>query len=475
MSFTSTAYYLFLALTAILYFQVPNRFKIYVLLVASYVFYLSFDPRYVVFILATTFVSYLAAQFMQKTNKRSLRFLALIATLSFEFCLLFTTKYWNNLSIATNWLNPINIIVPLGISFYTFQTVGYIFDVYRKQILPEKSIVNYAAFLSFFPHLLAGPIEPAQSFLPQIQNPVKFNYEQMAFGILLICVGLFKKLVIADMIAPVVDIVFQNPTQHFGSGIALTAFFARYQIYCDFSGYTDIAIGSAQILGFKLMQNFDRPFFSTSITQYWQKWHISLSLWIRTYIFYPLVSTSIARIGVHGLVLLTFLILGLWHGGTFNFLAYGLWHGVFVVLDSATRGLRQNVYAKFKINSSSGLFKTIAICFTFFLIVAPPTILFRSPNWSTSLTLLNNLSFTWSWQQLDYLSSSLVLMSYFKIFIVAVVFLELTHYLQLRFKFMQSIWQRSPLIFWGLVVSLLLTIAFFGVYAQESRFIYTQF
>jgi D-alanyl-lipoteichoic acid acyltransferase DltB (MBOAT superfamily) len=439
------------------------------------VFYLSFDPRYVVFILATTFVSYFAAQFMQNTTKPNLRLLVLIATLIFEFFLLFMTKYWNNLSIATNWLNPINIIAPLGISFYTFQTVGYIFDVYRKQILPEKSIVNFAAFLSFFPHLLAGPIEPAQSFLPQIQNPVKFNYEHMAFGILLICVGLFKKLVIADMVAPIVDIVYQNPNQHFGSSIALTAFLARYQIYCDFSGYTDIAIGSAQILGFKLMQNFNRPFFSTSITQYWQKWHISLSLWIRTYIFYPLVSTPVARIGVHGLVLLTFLILGLWHGGTFNFLTYGLWHGVFIVLDTTTRGLRQNVYTKFKINSSSGLFKTIAVCFTFFLIVVPPTLLFRSPNWATSVILIKNLQLTWSWEQLDYLSSSLVLMSYFKIFVVGVVLMEITDWLQKRFHFMQTVWQRSPLIFWGLVVTLLLTIAFFGVYTQETRFIYTQF
>lgn len=475
MSFVSTSYYLFLALTAIMYFQVSLRFKTHVLLVASYIFYLSFDPRYVVFILSTTIVSYFAARFMQKSPHQGYRLLALLLVLIFEFCLLFTTKYWNNLSTATDWLNPINIIVPLGISFYTFQTVGYIFDVYRKQLEAEKSIVNYAAFLSFFPHLLAGPIEPAQSFLPQIQNPVKFNHESMAFGVLLISIGLFKKLVIADVVAPIVDIVYQNPTQHFGSSIALTAFLARYQIYCDFSGYTDIAIGSAQIFGFKLMQNFNRPFFSTSITQYWQRWHISLSLWIRTYVFYPLVSTPVARIGVHGLILLTFLILGLWHGGTFNFLIYGFWHGSFVILDSATRSRRHLIYEILKIKPSSMVFKTICVLFTFFFIVVPPTLLFKSPNWETSLILIKNLSLSWSWQQLSYLTSSLVLMSYFKVFIAAVVLMEVIHWLQIRFQFLQNLWQRSPKFLWMLIAVLLSVIAFFGAFTGETRFIYTQF
>ncbi|MBY0553682.1 hypothetical protein K2P97_04080 [bacterium] len=271
MSFISTSYYLFLALTTIAYFQAPQKFKICILLIASYIFYLSFNPRYIVFILITTGVSFFCARIMESSNNKNKRLMALFGALLVEFLLLFTTKYWNNLSLATGWMNPLNIIVPLGISFYTFQTVGYLFDVYRKQIEAEKNIINYAAFLSFFPHLLAGPIEPSQNFLPQIKKPVDFNYTQMAFGILLISVGLFKKLVIADTLAPIIDIVFQTPAEHKGAAIGLTAFLARYQIYCDFSGYTDIALGSAQILGFKLMQNFNRPFFSTSATQYWQR------------------------------------------------------------------------------------------------------------------------------------------------------------------------------------------------------------
>ena len=401
--------------------------------------------------------------------------MALFGALLVEFLLLFTTKYWNNLSLATGWMNPLNIIVPLGISFYTFQTVGYLFDVYRKQIEAEKNIINYAAFLSFFPHLLAGPIEPSQNFLPQIKKPVDFNYTQMAFGILLISVGLFKKLVIADTLAPIIDIVFQTPAEHKGAAIGLTAFLARYQIYCDFSGYTDIALGSAQILGFKLMQNFNRPFFSTSATQYWQRWHISLSVWIRNYVFYPLVSTPVARIGVHGLILLTFLILGLWHGGTYNFVLYGFWHGTFVVFDAFTRHRRHKIYSKIGINSEANWFKFFAILFTFFIIVVPPTLLFSSPNWSTSVVLFNNVWMPWSWQDLNYISKSLILTTKLKTALIAIFAMETIHYLQIKYVFTDRIWNKSSFAFWFLIITVLVVTGFLGSYNEEIRFIYMQF
>lgn len=295
MSFVSIGYYLFLFLTAVIYYMMRPKYRSWVLLIASYAFYISYDYRFIYFILATTLVSYQISLYMTKTENQVHRRWALYLGLSIEFCFLFFTKYFSIIWESLDFHNPIHILVPLGISFYTFQTMGYLFDVYRRQIEPEKNYIQYSLFLSFFPHLLAGPIESAQSFLPQIQKASAFQRKNIFLGITLILIGLFKKLVIADRISHIVNLVFNSPDQYQGSAVGLAVFLARYQIYCDFSGYTDIALGSAQILGFKMTENFKQPFFSRSITEYWQRWHISLAQWIRRYIFYPLVSTPVAR------------------------------------------------------------------------------------------------------------------------------------------------------------------------------------
>lgn len=475
MPFTSPLYYIFLFFTALFYFQLSARHKPFCLLIASYLFYISFDPRYIVFILITTIVSYSCAQYMHVQIMPSKRRMALCFALGIEFIMLGTTKYWNNLALASTWFDPIQILVPLGISFYTFQTIGYLLDVYRREIPPEKDIKRYALFLSFFPHLLAGPIEPAQHFLPQIEKDHLFDLKNASFGIMLIAVGLFKKFLIAERLAPAVNLIFENPQAHHGLAVAIGAILARYQIYGDFSGYTDIALGSAQILGFRLSPNFNKPFFADSISEFWRRWHMSLSAWIRRYVFYPLVATPISCVGVHGLIFITFLVLGLWHGGTFNFLIYGMWHGFFVILDVKTRRLREQFYLKMGFFHFPRLLKIVNVLFTFLLIVVPPTIFFRASNFNTSLELLKNLWMPWQVQDLAFISDSYFLIQSIGIAVVSILTLEVFHGFQERVILSERIWNRSRWVFWILSILLIIVVLNFGYFGGESSFIYMKF
>ncbi len=475
MSFVSISYYLFLFLTTIVYYAIAPKYRTWVLLIASYIFYTSYDYRFLYFILTTTIVSYLVSLFMSKTENQRHRRSALYFGLGVEFGILFFTKYFSVIWESFDFRNPIHILVPLGISFYTFQTVGYLFDVYRRQIEPEKNYIQYSLFLSFFPHLLAGPIESAQSFLPQIQKASAFQSRNIFLGITLILIGLFKKLVIADRISHIVNLVFNSPEQYQGSAVGLAVFLARYQIYCDFSGYTDIALGSAQILGFKMTENFKRPFFSRSITEYWQRWHMSLAQWIRRYIFYPLVSTPVARLGVHGLILITFLVLGLWHGGTVNFLIYGLWQGLFVILDSSTKNLRQQFYSRLGLDLYPKALNTVAILGTFFLIVVPPTLFFRATDFSIAQLLITKVFLGWSLSDLSSILQSEFIVYSLKVGIGFIVLLEFVSWLEEKYDLRKKLIEKSEwtvVFFWFLLA---ICILMFGYFETDSKFIYMRF
>lgn len=477
MSFTSSIYYLFLAFSVLLYFGVPLKWRPYLLLISSYVFYLSFNPRYIAFILTTTLVSYFSARVINAGASEKSKKAALFFALFTELMLLGLTKYWNPLAQATGIFSPLNILIPLGISFYTFQSIGYIFDVYRGKIKAELNFARYALFLSFFPHLLAGPIEPAQHFLPQIQQPKPFESKAVAFGIMLILTGLFKKLVIADRLGPIVNLVFEYPKEHFGLGIAFTTLLARYQIYCDFSGYTDIAIGSAIMFGFKLTENFNRPFFAGSISEYWRRWHMSLSTWIKNYIFYPLITSPASRLGFSGLIILTFLVLGLWHGGTINFLIYGLLQGIFIVIDAKTKIFRHYFYQRSGLNRYPRLLSTVCISVTFFFIIVPPTLFFRSTQFSASVILIKNLmAQSWSLADLNFISRSNYLLQNLLIGGVAIIIFELVDWIQkTKFNIAEYLWSKHIWIFCTTMILFLLLIILFGKIESNSGFIYTQF
>lgn len=472
MGFNSLSYYVFLIICVTLFYFVPYKKRNFLLLIASYIFYCSFDYRYSIFILITTLSSFYLAQTIEKSRNKQFRFFLLSISLLVEFSMLFSTKYFNQLSNFTGLNLTIDIITPLGISFYTFQTIGYMFDVYRKNIKAESSFLNYATFLCFFPHLLAGPIEPSPSFLSQLKTHKVFSKHLLYSGILLILLGLFKKLVIADRLNSITKLVFTKPQEYSSGVLIFTAFLARYQIYCDFSGYTDIALGSAQLFGIQLMQNFRRPFFSTTITEYWQRWHISLTKWIQNYLFFPMASTRLNVFGTKGLILITFLFLGLWHGGTFNFILYGLLNALLVILELSTRTFRNCFYTNTGIDPKSNFISILGVTTTFSC-VALLTILFYSSNIMASLEYYQSIfSNTVATKGLSALFQSQFLLSSAIIGLIGIVLFEFFDWKNEKKEFYKNLIFQKKIKGFLFATCMILLILFFGYFETNTQFIY---
>lgn len=343
MLFNSFHFLIFCPLVLLLHYLLAPRFRWVLLLLASYYFYMSWNPWYLGLILLSTAVDYIAAIKIDQTERKALKKRWLYASIITNLGILFTFKYFNFFAdslqefLQTMGLNispvALDLILPVGISFYTFQTISYTVDVYRGQIKPERHLGHFALFVSFFPQLVAGPIERAGNLLPQFKKQKKLTTTDVHTGINRILYGLFKKVVIADQLAFYVDHVFSDIAGTPGLVIMLASFFFLVQVYCDFSGYSDIAIGVAQLLGFKLMINFSRPFLSTSFTEYWQRWHISLSQWVRDYIYIPLGGNRVSTARLSMNLLLAFTVMGLWHGASWTFVLWGILHGTMLVLE----------------------------------------------------------------------------------------------------------------------------------------------
>ncbi len=473
LAFTSFSYFIFLAVTLILFVLLPKKMRTPILIGSSLVFYISFNsPYYIVFILNTIFVSYFSGIAIAKSTSEMKRKLLLYNAVLIELIILFFTKYWNPIANSTAMIQPINLLVPLGISFYSFQSIGYIVDVYRGVVPAEKKFTSFALFISFFPHLLAGPIETAQSFIPQIKLQTT-NQKLILSGIFMIIIGLFKKIVIADNLGVYVDLIFNNPDSYKGAAIGLAVFFAKYQIYADFSGYTDIALGSAKLFGYKLTENFDRPFFSKNISEFWNRWHISLSLWIKRYIFYPLLSSPVNFLGVKGLTILTFIFLGLWHGGTINYIIYGLIQGVFVIADFSTKTMRLKFYTKVGWDNYPRTLNFFATLFTFLFLIIPPTLFFRSIDFSTSMKLLSGLGQS---SDFSFLAKSITLKNNLIFAIIASFLYEYYDWFnKSKFNLIDWITNKSSILIFISALILLLSILIFGNIESGSKFIYTQF
>lgn len=351
MLFNSLAFAIFLPIVFLLYWAVPQKYRWIILLLSSYYFYMSWNVKYVVLILFTTVVSYCSAlllpKFSKKTTQLMIMWLAIVASL----LVLFFFKYFdfaqNTLlrvlqSFAIE-LHPLTLklLLPVGISFYTFQTLSYVIDVYKKEVEPEKNFFRYAAFISFFPQLVAGPIERTKNLLPQINCEHIFSYEKASYGIKLMAWGFFKKLVIADNLAVMVDAVFEHPDEYQGFSFVLAILFFTIQIYCDFSGYSDIAIGTAKLFDIDLMTNFKSPYFSSSIQEFWRRWHISLSSWFRDYVYIPLGGSRVSKTRHYVNLCVTFLLSGLWHGAAFTYVVWGGLHGMMQCIENLLFGKRK--------------------------------------------------------------------------------------------------------------------------------------
>ncbi|WP_106794559.1 MBOAT family protein [Aquimarina sp. Aq78] len=345
MLFNSLEFFLFLPLVFVLYwFVVHKKLKLqnFLILIASYVFYGWWDYRFLSLIALSTVVDYFIGLTIDNSDKKSTRKRWLLVSMLFNLGLLGFFKYYNffieswvdllasvGYQIENTW--TLKVILPVGISFYTFQTMSYSIDIYRKKLKPTKDFVAFAAFVSFFPQLVAGPIERASNLLPQMLKKRKFDKLQSIKGIELIVWGMFKKVVIADSFAPIVNDIFSNYTDFSGGTLIMGALLFAFQIYCDFSGYSDIAIGTARLFGFDLMTNFNFPYFSRSIGEFWRKWHISLSTWFRDYLYIPLGGSKVGKLKGIRNVFAIFLVSGFWHGANWTFIAWGGIHALLFI------------------------------------------------------------------------------------------------------------------------------------------------
>lgn len=340
MLFNSIDFAVFLIIVYALYWAVGSRrlqLQNLLLLSASYVFYGWWDWRFLALIGFTTLYDFFAAINIEKANSKSVRKLWMISSVIINLGILCFFKYFN--FFIQSWIDmlhafgydgsvaTLNIILPVGISFYTFQAMSYTIDVYHERIKPSKNLISFATYISFFPQLVAGPIERASRFLPQVQNRRIFSYKQSVEGLRLILWGLFKKVVIADSLSIAVEQVFSYYYAETGSSIMLGAIMFTIQIYCDFSGYSDIAIGTAKLFGIELSSNFRFPYFSKNIVEFWRRWHISLSQWFRDYVFIPLGGSRGKRSKVIRNIIIVFLLSGLWHGANWTFVVWGALHG----------------------------------------------------------------------------------------------------------------------------------------------------
>lgn len=343
MLFNSLSYAVFLPIVFILYWLLPHKARWLLLLASSYYFYMSWNAKYVFLILFTTVISYYAAILLEKAESQKNKKRILAGTAVACLGVLFFFKYFNfaseSLAVVLRLfaipMNPIflNLLLPVGISFYTFQTLSYVIDVYKADVKAEHHFGYYAVFISFFPQLVAGPIERTGNLLPQIKEKREFDYSMAIYGFRQILWGLFKKIAVADVAAVYVNAAYADIRGCTVLDILAAVFFFTIQIYCDFSGYSDIAIGSARLLGIQLMQNFKSPYFACSIKDFWARWHISLSTWFRDYVYIPLGGNRCSKMRSSINLIITFLVSGLWHGANWTFVLWGGIHGTAQALE----------------------------------------------------------------------------------------------------------------------------------------------
>ena len=394
MLFNSIAFLLFFPIVCVLYFCIPTaqiKTRNLLLLVASYYFYMNWEPAYALLLLTSTILTYLAAIGIGHFEDRRKKKVCLVSSLVVNLFILFLFKYYNFLAANIETVMQSTglkldmpefcLLLPVGISFYTFQALGYSIDVYRGTTKVEQNFLTYALFVSFFPQLVAGPIERSNNLLPQFKQQHRFNYENVMAGVTLMVWGYFMKLVLADRCGLYVDTIFNNVDKHNGGSFLLASLLFPFQIYGDFAGYSLIAIGVARVLGFKLMENFHRPYFACTVGEFWHRWHISLSTWFKDYVYIPLWGNRVGRIRNYFNLLITFVISGIWHGANWTFFCWGSLHGILLCIEK-TLGFSKRKF--------TGV-KKFCHWFVTFVLVCFAWILFRANNLHEATVILKGI------------------------------------------------------------------------------------
>lgn len=404
MIFTSIDFLIFLPIVFSLFYLTPYQMRWIILLAASYVFYMWWKPEYLILILISTFVDYYAGIQMGKRSTKEERFPFLLLSLCSNLGLLFLFKYYNffshsieqsllffdlSVSIPKN-----SALLPVGISFYTFQTLSYSIEVYRGTHKPESHLGIFSLFVAFFPQLVAGPIERSSHLMPQFYRKTTFNYQQITDGMKLVTWGFFKKLVIADRAAVLVNQVYETPGDFNGIVLVVATYFFAFQIYCDFSAYSDIAKGCAQMVGIDLMDNFRSPYFSQSIAEFWRRWHISLSTWFKDYLYIPLGGSKVSSGKWYRNIAAVFLLSGLWHGANWTFVIWGGLHATYIIVSTLTASWRQSVVRFSRLERFPLFLRIIRIAITFHL-VCFAWIFFRAQSLQDALYIVMHLHEGW--------------------------------------------------------------------------------
>lgn len=398
MLFNSFQYLLFFPLVCLLYFACPFRWRVGLLLLASYYFYMCWRWEYVALIILQTEINFLCGLWMVKAKAPATRKALLVTGIVLTLAILFFFKYFNFASNSLTGLFSLfgktyefphlNVLLPIGISFHTFQTLSYTIDLYRGRIPVERRFMKFALYVSFFPLLVAGPIERASRLLPQFERENHFDVGRLSSGLKLMLWGFFKKVVIADRLAEYVNQIYPHPGDFSGATLALATYCFAFQIYCDFSGYSDIAIGSARVLGYDLMQNFNLPYLARSISEFWQRWHISLSTWFRDYLYVPLGGNRVALGRWTFNILAVFVISGLWHGANWTFMIWGGLHGSYYLLERGLAPLGKRVCDWFHVPAQ--LRAALQILLTFHLVLLA-WVFFRAASLHDALLILSRI------------------------------------------------------------------------------------
>lgn len=426
-----------------------------------------FKPVYILILFFTIVIDYYAGIMIGAALTPKIRRLYLIVSIVANVSVLAVFKYWNFLgfnvrSISEYFGAPLDwpiltILLPIGLSFHTFQAMSYTIEVYRGNQKPEKHFGIYALYVMFFPQLVAGPIERPQNLLHQFREKHYFDQNRVVSGLKLMAWGFFKKLVIADRLSPLVDQVYDNPSAHHGVNVVLATFFFAEQIYCDFSGYTDIARGSARILGFNLMLNFRNPYLARSVSEFWSRWHISLSTWFKDYLYIPLGGNKVSLPRWMINMLITFLISGLWHGASWTFILWGLLNGIFIIVEHLIRLVnKQLLFPSFAF--SNRVLTILLICCTW--------VFFRAATLNDALTLFAN-AFVWSESVIFGLREAFLAIS-------LILLLETIQYFEEKhaiFEKFMALPQAVRFVTYALFISFILN---FGIF-NNSQFIYFQF
>lgn len=357
MLFNSIDFLIFFPIVTIIFFIIPKKLRSVWLLIASYYFYMSWNPKYAFLIALSTVITFLSGWWMDRMESKRAKQWIVAGSMVSNLAILAVFKYANfalqSLSDVMSQLGigtidrRLDLLLPVGISFYTFQALSYTMDVYRGEIKAEKNLIRYALFVSFFPQLVAGPIERSGNLLSQIQRVKEaklWEFERIRDGLLLMFYGLFQKLVIADRTSILVNEVYRNYASYGFLELAIASVLFAFQIYCDFGGYTNIARGAAQVMGFSLMQNFRQPYLATSIKDFWRRWHISLTSWFTDYLYIPLGGNRKGTARKYVNILIVFGVSGLWHGASWHFVAWGLLHAVYQIVGDAKARLRQKLW-----------------------------------------------------------------------------------------------------------------------------------